>query len=58
MKTSEWMQQFENKLDEEELKHCQVHKAIIKMQFQNPNGNIEIHSWEYTSKDAKHLQIK
>jgi len=59
MKINKWLHQFKQMLDREELTHLNVHKAIVKMQFHNPATNaIEIHSWEYESKDAKHLTIK
>lgn len=56
MKTDKWLTQFKQMLDREELSHLNVHKAIVKMQFENPTTKvIEIHSWEYESKDAKNL---
>ena len=57
MKIGKWFEQFKDRLNKEEVRHLDIHKAIIKMQFKNPvTGEIEIHQWDYTAKDAQHLE--
>jgi hypothetical protein len=56
MKTNEWLNKFKDMLDSEETQHLEV--AIIKMQFRNAiTGAIELHQWEYTSKEAVNLKV-
>jgi hypothetical protein len=59
MKTNQWLNKFKDMIDREEAQHLEVDKAIIKMQFRNATtGVIELHQWEYTSKDAVKLEAR
>jgi len=59
MKTNQWFNTFKDMIDREEAQHLEVDKAIIKMQFRNATtGVIELHQWEYTSKDAVKLEAR
>ena len=58
MKTEKWLEAFKDKLDKEEIRHLEVHKAVIKIQLKNTETQvIELHQWEYTAKNAENINI-
>lgn len=59
MKILEWFKQAKDKLEKEELGHLEVHKAKLQMQLKNTTtGEIEIHEFDYISKEAENLKLK
>lgn len=59
MNINKWLKEAKEKLDREELEHLAVHKGKIQLQLKNLfTGEIEIHEFTYTSKEAQNLIIK
>jgi len=59
MNINNWLKEAKDKLDKEELRHLAVHKGKIQLQLKNLfTGEIEIHEFTYTSKDAQNLSLK
>jgi len=58
MNISLWFSQAKEILDKEELEHLEVHKGKIQLQLKNNStGEIEIHEFNYTAKNANNLVI-
>jgi len=58
MNISLWFSQAKEILDKEELEHLEVHKGKIQLQLKNNStGEIEIHEFNYTEKNANNLVI-
>ena len=59
MNIDKWFNQAKQMLDKEELYHLQVHKGNIQLQLKNrTTGEIELHEFTYTAKEAQNLIIK
>lgn len=59
MNINNWFKEAKEKLDKEELEHLAVHKGKIQLQLKNLfTGEIEVHEFSYTSKEANNLIIK
>ena len=58
MKIEKWFESFKDKLDKEEIRHLEVHKAVIKLQLKNTvTQEIELHEWSYKAKNAENIKI-
>ncbi len=58
MKITAWFDEAKTMLDKEELIHLDVHKAKLQLQLKNPvTGEIEIHEFSYTAKEAETLKV-
>jgi len=59
MNITEWLKEAKDKLDKEELGHCEVEKGRIQLQVKNCySGEIEVHEFEYIAKGAVNLKIQ
>ena len=59
MNIKKWFEDAKNILDKEELQHLEVHKGIIQLQLKNNiSGEIELHNFTFTAKNAENLKIK
>ena len=59
MNINQWLTQAKSILEKEELYHLAVHKGNIELQLKNNiTGEIELHEFTYTAKEANNLVIK
>lgn len=59
MKIKEWFEQAKDKLGRYELEHLEVQKGRIQLQLKNTTtGGIEVHEFNYISKEAENLKLK
>lgn len=59
MNITNWLTDAKRILEKEEISHLSVHKGKIQLQLRNDfNGEIEIHEFNYTAKNAQNLKIE
>ena len=57
MKVKKWLEQLEDRPNQEEIGHLDIRKAIIKIQFKNPiTKTIELQELGYTAKNADNIK--